>query len=1469
MNSRKAQTSVYVIVGIVLVIIIGIVFFSMNSQKTDQLSQEAQELRFGSGDHEVVNDYVERCMKDSLVEGILEYGLPATGANSLRNFVTQKTIECIDGYDSFTNEYEITFTAPTSNLEMTEEGTIVYTYKQNLEMVTEGERLEFEEFRFDFERTVYSNDFSNGVAEKDITLESVDRKSSLFVPKGTKVTDAQGNPLNYISLKVLDKKNNGMRNSFVIGNLIYEGLPDGAQFEAPDGESVIFKLNYDDEDLENVLWDGEPEESLKCTYFEDVWKTWPTTVDTEKNVLECQIKHFTGQAGSSCGYEDIETAVVRVYKEVCGYSGPDLDDKCTEFVYCADAQNCNDDEEHGAGKSVFMEYFDPEMDGPMPNSDDKPIPVVGYTSYDSVACGLNDWVHPDKEENTCDCTVIDDANPDGRPCAGTESNRCIESCTTKAVTEAEIIVDGQSVKVINNGPVKTDGIADGEGNCKCVLDERNLPEDPERPFVCEEVVPAPLTWGWKSYEEVGGSGTYKFTVESKGDNCVQDVDEARGGIAFAFEDEIKVPSYGMFADFTDEKEYKNQGFYKDLVRPSGFDRFSMVSPAKDEWYEAIGNAFNDEGVYSSKEKFISFSNSLIEGEHSIVVDVKNSMEDAPGCAYASMRIEISAKGLTLLSNQQDGECSVSIDARKLYERGCDEESTESTPVTQCLDKVMNANGLTPDTMLCDIQELDPCMENVEPNGGYCDHANGNMNCLFDKDLSGVEYPAEVEGCYCGGSEEDDLILEGTTALCCGGDIVTSVAEGLPFECSSRTGVVNTCMAGATDEVVRLCSDSCPVGYDTVSDGDCPVYGIDGKVTSTQQCCETVSSCEIGTGEILQPGEFKLYPDRSCDYCTFEYKLLELESNDARLDEYCHGKIDAPCINLEQCDGGLKCCIPSDGTEMICTYETDCQEGSIATCGNGEEDEGEECEISGSEFFVEKTCSNGLRSNTIGFTCMDDCMVNFDQTCTCGDGDPNNMFAKKDDGEECDAGSNNGIKETCPYGESCETYCTTNCRIATNKGGSCPDGVVNGDEVCEPNIAGSCTNELGYKGIQGCESDCSAVIDSCEITEFCGDEKANGPETCDQESYAPSSSAWKPLAERSCRGDCSFCGDGIVNGNEVCDSDPTVDLSCPYGDYEGVNQCKPDCSGFTICETTESCGDGIVNGEEDCETTDPQTASVTCEEGGYPGTSWCQYDCAYGSCIVDEGCGDGEVNGVEVCDIKDESTKEKDCPAANGYAGKAKCNSECSDYETTCVATEFCGDGEVNGNEKCDNSWLTSSEDCTTIEGYKGNSECNSECSDYGTCVPTEFCGDQIVNGDEICEHYTYKSCSDLGKPLSGVGGGDASCNSDCGGYNTDICTCGDGAINGQGEVCDGSNFGGKTCNDYGKPMDGELTCSQGCTYIDSSTCSVPDCIDEYGEGVAENTCQCGFWGGQIAQGDYCCINLVGVKYKKSWESSGC
>ncbi|MFH0885296.1 MAG: DUF4215 domain-containing protein [Candidatus Micrarchaeota archaeon] len=260
-----------------------------------------------------------------------------------------------------------------------------------------------------------------------------------------------------------------------------------------------------------------------------------------------------------------------------------------------------------------------------------------------------------------------------------------------------------------------------------------------------------------------------------------------------------------------------------------------------------------------------------------------------------------------------------------------------------------------------------------------------------------------------------------------------------------------------------------------------------------------------------------------------------------------------------------------------------------------------------------------------------------------------------------------------------------------------------------------------------------------ISPVCGDGKITGNEGCDYGSTNTNKCSEGYYCHDSCV--CKklettvVCGDGKISvPNEDCDGGNVKFKVCPSGYTCSICKCKP---------TQAQCGDGTVTPPEECDHGNSYTDD--CPDGKVCSGCKCY---APGDVPPDEAyCGNNDREGAEECDGTDDSA----CASDEYCSGCA------------CVAEAECGDGDVEGNEECEDDNDCSGDDvcsncmCVAPGAECGNDEVESgeECEDDEDCdegetcddcmcwqTPT-YCGDGTVNGNEQCDpDATPTGCSE-------------------------------------------------------------------------------------------------------------------------------
>jgi len=297
----------------------------------------------------------------------------------------------------------------------------------------------------------------------------------------------------------------------------------------------------------------------------------------------------------------------------------------------------------------------------------------------------------------------------------------------------------------------------------------------------------------------------------------------------------------------------------------------------------------------------------------------------------------------------------------------------------------------------------------------------------------------------------------------------------------------------------------------------------------------------------------------------------------------------------------------------------------------------------------------------------------------------------DPGEQCDGQNLTGFTcETLPGfaftgGDlSCSADCTMDTSACTGGIGVCGNGVLDASEICDGDDLGGedCVSQGMVSGTLRCLADCSDFnLQSCTISETCGNGLRDGPEECDQSDLAGATCEILGYlgGTLDCQANCLFdesgctdgtCGNGVVEGTEECDGLDLGGETCVSRGYGGGPlACSAACAfDETLCGPS-TCDNGVVDAGEDCDGTD--LAGADCVSQGFTGgTLACDTTCLFDTtgCTTST-CGDGVADAGEECDGAD--LGGLDC-LSQGYAGGTlACSATCTLDESGCVTGSGC------------------------------------------------------------------------------------------------------------------------------------------------------------------------------------------------------
>ena len=389
---------------------------------------------------------------------------------------------------------------------------------------------------------------------------------------------------------------------------------------------------------------------------------------------------------------------------------------------------------------------------------------------------------------------------------------------------------------------------------------------------------------------------------------------------------------------------------------------------------------------------------------------------------------------------------------------------------------------------------------------------------------------------------------------------------------------------------------------------------------------------------------------------------------------------------------------------------------------------------------------------------------------------------------------------------------------------CGNGMPDPGEECDSDNVGrrSC-EEQGLVGQVSCDANCRIDFSTCTMPEVdpCGNGQLDAGEDCDGANLngmtCVSLGAGFVSGDLACGADCSFdssrcvfqvvdpCGNGRLDMGETCDDlnqiggDGCDDFCQVEDNWECMNEpseCRKKCGNGKV-DIGEQCDDGNYIDDDGCD------RICTVEPG---------FSCAGDPSVCQEKCGDGRRDLGELCD---------DGNSTNGDGCSDSCMPEpgysCTGDPSRCERT--CGNSTVNSGENCDDGNLVNGDGCSSSCMVEPGFVCSGAPS---SCQ--ELCGDGVVEPSEDCDgaNLDGQSCESIGM---GFTGGTLGCSSTCeliiSGCTTSM--CGNGQIE-SGEVCDGSNFNGQSCQSMGFDS-GSLSCN-GCASIDTSGCSnnTPSCM---------------------------------------------
>ncbi len=305
---KKAQITIFIIAALILVFFIGFMLMSRNAviNKADQIDIEQASLQ--------AEKIVNTCLESKTIEAIQRIPIRKENEELQADYIENGVKKCADfstikGADISAGSARAIVYLSDTTLKTELEYPIIIKGDEGQKQISSFSSTISRETRLPLE-------LETGVMQETKVIVSGNKKLELTIPKGTIVTK-ENVPIDEIQIKLLDKNYNNRGNTVVAGNVIYEGLPDGATFE-PYAEVA---LKFDEADVPA----GASKESMSIVYFDekkDFWVGLESEVDKEANVIRAKIKHFSALAmAAGCGASDKTSRQVMqlgwLYREPC------------------------------------------------------------------------------------------------------------------------------------------------------------------------------------------------------------------------------------------------------------------------------------------------------------------------------------------------------------------------------------------------------------------------------------------------------------------------------------------------------------------------------------------------------------------------------------------------------------------------------------------------------------------------------------------------------------------------------------------------------------------------------------------------------------------------------------------------------------------------------------------------------------------------------------------------------------------------------------------------------------------------------------------------------------------------------------------------------------------------------------------------------------------------------------------------
>src|SRR3989339_1540760 len=242
MTKKRAQITLYMILGIVLLLSIGILFYIGGSQrKTEPVSREQISLQ---QDSVAVKAFVQECIRQSVVAAEETQVPEQKNEEWYEAFIESEVIKCSD-FSLFEKQGLQTENGNVNAKVTITEDAITAKVNFPVTVKRDAQTTSFSEFVYSLPATAMYNlpVGQNGIMTSSLSLKSPG-STELVIPKGTRLTCSNGRLPDKISLIVIPRTFNGEENKVSLNPALSEFIvPDCGELSFETGGIVGVQAN--------------------------------------------------------------------------------------------------------------------------------------------------------------------------------------------------------------------------------------------------------------------------------------------------------------------------------------------------------------------------------------------------------------------------------------------------------------------------------------------------------------------------------------------------------------------------------------------------------------------------------------------------------------------------------------------------------------------------------------------------------------------------------------------------------------------------------------------------------------------------------------------------------------------------------------------------------------------------------------------------------------------------------------------------------------------------------------------------------------------------------------------------------------------------------------------------------------------------------------------------------------------------